>query len=181
MLKLTKNPPLSPVKWRSKRLSTALSTGTPDFEVSGGKEREREEKDERKNLLKRATPTSMLERDQRLSEEFIVRPTKRHECNRRHRSPYISLCLPSCCQIICPNFFILLFSLVLVYRSCYCPLVEGAEGALALPQCTLGIFFVLINALRALTPSPPHSYGNRKINCNCAMTQGSNKMCVVTL
>jgi hypothetical protein len=82
---------------------------------------------------------------------------------------------------ICPNFFILLFSLVLVYRSCYCLLVEGAVGALALPHGTLGIFFLLINALRALTPSPPHSYGKRRRNCNCAMTQGSNTLRVVTL
>jgi hypothetical protein len=125
----------------------------------------------------------MLERDQRLSEEFIVRPTKRRECNRRHRSPYISLCLPSIMLpcIICPNFFILLFFLVLVYRSCYCLLVEGAVGALALLHGTLGIFFLLINALRTLTPSPPHSYGNRRRNSNCAMTQDSNKLCVVNL
>jgi hypothetical protein len=46
--------------------------------------------------------------------------------------------------IICPNFFILLFSLVLVYHSCYCLLVEGAVGALVLPHGTLVILFLLI-------------------------------------
>jgi hypothetical protein len=41
---------------------------------------------------------------------------------------------------ICPNIFLLLFSVVSVYCRCDCLLVEGAVGALALTHGTLGNF-----------------------------------------
>jgi hypothetical protein len=64
-------------------------------------------------------------------------------------SLYLSLPTIMLPCIICPNFFILLFFLVLVYRSCYCLLVEGAVRSSRKRDATLSItlFFVYLQQL----------------------------------
>jgi hypothetical protein len=86
MPKLTKNLVPSPVKWRSKSLSPALSTGSP-ARCPAAKSKKESIRLEREESARGNAQNDGRVRVKWLLEEESVRPTKRHECNRRHRSP----------------------------------------------------------------------------------------------